>query len=166
MWRFRDGTLFPGLHLICIAFLYFFPQVHRFLAATGPLPNQNSLFHSGHASNECKIAKLRCNGKFSQRENLFQAQRRSFVSVAQLNCIFIPTGCKNLYFSVFHCHCDDNCLVGRTTTTRRFTSKLLSRSKALLALAVCLAGCDEELRGDFSEPFDFAFTTLFGLPQR
>lgn len=40
------------------------------------------------------------------------------------------------------CHCDDNCLVGRLETTKKFISFHSVASKALLALAVCLAGCD------------------------
>jgi hypothetical protein len=42
------------------------------------------------------------------------------------------------------CHCDDNCLVGRLETTKQFISFHSVASKALLALAVCLAGCDHK----------------------
>jgi hypothetical protein len=57
--------------------------------------------------------------------------------------------------------------LGRLATKHRLFISFhsVSRSKALLALAVCLAGCDLRPRFDSKFSKNFAFTTLFGLPQ-
>lgn len=68
---------------------------------------------------------------------------------------------RKIYISIHRsCHCDDNCLVGRLETKRKVYLISLSRLKASLALAVCLAGCDDEsgiisaiLRNSISQPY-------------
>lgn len=92
-------------------------------------------------------------------------RQRSFLFVAQFPDW--PTAIENILHC--SCHCDDNCLVGRLSTTERYSISF-SRSKALLALAVCLAGCDQ-ISGNFSKILIIQFhnpirTALaFGLNQ-
>lgn len=87
-----------------------------------PNEKEKTLLHFGVAQLRRRWGKSR---KLFFRFRFLVAQLKSPPSETTSHCI---------------CHCDDNCLAGRLAIA--IHSRSVS-SKALLALAVCLAGCDE-----------------------